>query len=85
MSDSDVLSDFSSSDEENVPKQTYSNINDDIRKRIIDCINNNRGSIPDVARMFDIAYQTVWSIWKLYQETGRTNKLKRGGFKKRRY
>jgi len=85
MSDSDDLStDLSSSDEENVPKQEYTKINDDIRKRLIDCLVNNRGSIPDVARMFDIHYQTVYAIWNVYMKTGRTTKLKRGGFKKRK-
>jgi len=67
-----------------IPKVTYSKISSQTREQIITCIDDNRGSLGEVARIFGIPYATIWRIWKRYENTGEMEKKKRGGYRKKK-
>jgi len=67
-----------------VPKITYSKISNSTRNLIITCLEENRGTMKEVARIYGISYSTIWRIWDRYEKTGDIDIRKRGGFRKKK-
>ena len=51
----------------------------DLRKRIIDTIEEGKQSLPEIAKRFLVSYDFVYHLWKRYQQTGNLEAKKVGG------
>jgi transposase-like protein len=69
--------------EEVIPPVKYNKINNDLRQRIVKCINDGHGTVASAAKQFDIPYQTVWRLWNTFADTGSVDMKKRGGYKRK--
>ena len=51
----------------------------DIRKKVINAIEIDKQSKPDIAKRFAVSYSFVHTLWRHYQETGTIKAKKVGG------
>ncbi|OQK15943.1 hypothetical protein AU255_17345 [Methyloprofundus sedimenti] len=51
----------------------------DIRKKVLNAIEIDKLSKPDIAKRFAVSYSFVYTLWQHYQETGMIAAKKVGG------
>lgn len=67
----------------NAMRRQYNKISDETRQNVVKTLDEGRLTRDDVARLFNLPYKTVCSIYKRFNEDGILHALPRGGHKQK--